>query len=97
MSSWADDIDGEEQPQTFTDAKGITTHIEYRINDDGKKVKVFQTLFFQSEKHRTAHRTVRAQCIMDLKGTILNSDSDAVVLMNGGEVDGGARQKQDVN
>ncbi|GJJ72242.1 translation initiation factor 3 subunit G [Entomortierella parvispora] len=40
MSSWADDIDGEDQPQTFTDAKGITTHIEYRINDDGKKVKI---------------------------------------------------------
>ena len=43
MSSWADDIDGEEQPQTFTDAKGITTHIEYTINDDGKKVKVRKT------------------------------------------------------
>ncbi|KAG0055859.1 translation initiation factor eIF3 subunit g [Gryganskiella cystojenkinii] len=39
-SNWADEVDGDEQPQTFTDAKGITTHIEYRINDDGKKVKI---------------------------------------------------------
>ncbi|KAF9583441.1 translation initiation factor eIF3 subunit g [Lunasporangiospora selenospora] len=39
-TNWADEVDGEEQPQTFTDANGITTHIEYRINEDGKKVKI---------------------------------------------------------
>ncbi|KAF9108868.1 translation initiation factor eIF3 subunit g [Mortierella sp. GBA35] len=39
-SNWADDDDGDELPQTFTDANGITTHIEFRLNDDGKKVKV---------------------------------------------------------
>ncbi|KAF9908301.1 translation initiation factor eIF3 subunit g [Linnemannia zychae] len=39
-SNWADEVDGVEAPQTFTDANGITTHIEFRINDDGKKVKV---------------------------------------------------------
>ncbi|KAI1318623.1 translation initiation factor eIF3 subunit g [Mortierella claussenii] len=39
-TNWADEVDGDELPQTFTDANGITTHIEYRVNDDGKKVKV---------------------------------------------------------
>ncbi|KAG0053324.1 translation initiation factor eIF3 subunit g [Gryganskiella cystojenkinii] len=39
-TNWADEVDGEEAPQTFTDANGITTTIEYRTNDDGKKVKV---------------------------------------------------------
>lgn len=39
-TNWADEVDGEDQPQTFTDANGITTTIEYRTNDDGKKVKV---------------------------------------------------------
>ena len=39
-TNWADEVDGDELPQTFTDASGITTHIEYRVNDDGRKVKV---------------------------------------------------------
>ena len=39
-TNWADEVDGEEQPQTFTDANGITTTTEYKINEDGKKVKV---------------------------------------------------------
>ncbi|KAF8925233.1 translation initiation factor eIF3 subunit g [Dissophora ornata] len=39
-TNWADEVDGEDQPQTFTDANGITTTIEYKTNDDGKKVKV---------------------------------------------------------
>ncbi|KAF9185710.1 translation initiation factor eIF3 subunit g [Haplosporangium sp. Z 767] len=39
-SNWADEVDGDELPQTFTDANGITTHIEYRFNEDGKKIKV---------------------------------------------------------
>lgn len=39
-TNWADEVDGEDQPQTFTDANGITTTIEYRTNEDGKKVKV---------------------------------------------------------
>ncbi|KAF9438858.1 translation initiation factor eIF3 subunit g [Entomortierella beljakovae] len=38
-TNWADEVDGEEQPQTFTDANGITTTIEYKTNEDGKKVK----------------------------------------------------------
>ncbi|KAG0242393.1 translation initiation factor eIF3 subunit g [Mortierella sp. GBA43] len=39
-TNWADDVDGEELPQTFTDANGITTHIEYRTNDDGRRVMI---------------------------------------------------------
>ncbi|KAF9273087.1 translation initiation factor eIF3 subunit g [Mortierella alpina] len=39
-SNWADEVDGDELPQTFTDANGVTTHIEFRINEDGKKVKI---------------------------------------------------------
>ena len=39
-TNWADEVDGVEAPQMFTDAHGITTHIEFRINEDGKKVKV---------------------------------------------------------
>ncbi|KAK3829242.1 MAG: eukaryotic translation initiation factor 3 subunit G-domain-containing protein [Benniella sp.] len=39
-TNWADEVDGDELPQTFTDANGITTHIEYRVNDDGRKVKI---------------------------------------------------------
>ncbi|KAK3815931.1 MAG: eukaryotic translation initiation factor 3 subunit G-domain-containing protein [Linnemannia elongata] len=39
-TNWADEVDGVEAPQTFTDANGITTHIEFRINEDGKKVKI---------------------------------------------------------
>ncbi|KAL1916794.1 uncharacterized protein VTP21DRAFT_5498 [Calcarisporiella thermophila] len=42
-ASWADEV-GEEldqfQPQIFTDENGLKTVIEYRINDDGKKVKI---------------------------------------------------------
>ncbi|KAF9896259.1 hypothetical protein BX616_007810 [Lobosporangium transversale] len=38
-TNWADEVDGEEMPQTFTDANGITTTIEYKTNEDGKKVK----------------------------------------------------------
>lgn len=61
MSSWADDIDGEEQPQTFTDAKGITTHIEYRINDDGKKVKVKKKRETHSSSRNRAQRASTAK------------------------------------
>ncbi|KAG0251327.1 translation initiation factor eIF3 subunit g [Actinomortierella ambigua] len=41
-ASWADEVEyeGEDQVETWTDANGITTTIEYRINEDGKKVKV---------------------------------------------------------
>ncbi|KAF8916931.1 translation initiation factor eIF3 subunit g [Dissophora ornata] len=39
-TNWADEVDGIEVPQTFTDSNGIKTHIEYRINEDGSKVKV---------------------------------------------------------
>ncbi|KAG0003507.1 translation initiation factor eIF3 subunit g [Entomortierella chlamydospora] len=39
-TNWADEVDGDESPQTFTDANGITTHIEYRVNEDGKKIKI---------------------------------------------------------
>ncbi|KAG0317693.1 translation initiation factor eIF3 subunit g [Dissophora globulifera] len=39
-TNWADEVDGEDQPQSFTDANGITTTIEYKTNEDGKKVKV---------------------------------------------------------
>ncbi|KAF8987808.1 translation initiation factor eIF3 subunit g [Podila verticillata] len=39
-TNWADEVDGDELPQSFTDANGITTTIEYRTNEDGKKVKV---------------------------------------------------------
>ncbi|KAG0296996.1 translation initiation factor eIF3 subunit g [Dissophora globulifera] len=39
-TNWADEVDGVELPQSFTDSNGITTHIEYRVNDDGKKVKI---------------------------------------------------------
>ncbi|KAF9928587.1 translation initiation factor eIF3 subunit g [Modicella reniformis] len=39
-TNWADEVDGEDQPQSFTDANGITTIIEYKTNEDGKKVKV---------------------------------------------------------
>ncbi|KAG0225083.1 translation initiation factor eIF3 subunit g [Actinomortierella wolfii] len=41
-ASWADEVEyeGEDQVESWTDANGITTTIEYRINEDGKKVKV---------------------------------------------------------
>ncbi|KAF9920168.1 translation initiation factor eIF3 subunit g [Modicella reniformis] len=39
-TNWADEVDGVELPQTFTDANGITTYIEYRVNDDGTKIKI---------------------------------------------------------
>ncbi|KAG2220285.1 hypothetical protein INT45_009900 [Circinella minor] len=41
--SWADEIEEEEdayQPKVFTDENGIKTIIEFRENEDGKKVKV---------------------------------------------------------
>ncbi|KAL0090089.1 eukaryotic translation initiation factor 3 subunit G-domain-containing protein [Phycomyces blakesleeanus] len=41
--SWADEVEEEEdafQPKAFTDENGIKTIIEYRENEDGKKVKV---------------------------------------------------------
>ncbi|KAI7870805.1 eukaryotic translation initiation factor 3 subunit G-domain-containing protein [Spinellus fusiger] len=42
-ASWADEIEEEEdafQPMAFTDENGIKTVIEYRENEDGRKVKV---------------------------------------------------------
>ncbi|RUP49004.1 eukaryotic translation initiation factor 3 subunit G-domain-containing protein [Jimgerdemannia flammicorona] len=42
-ASWADEVEEEEDsfaPQIFTDENGIKTIIEYRLNDDGKKVKI---------------------------------------------------------
>ncbi|GEM10746.1 translation initiation factor eIF-3 subunit 4 [Rhodotorula toruloides] len=40
--SWADDVEGAEFPARTetTDANGVTTIVEYRLNDEGKKVKV---------------------------------------------------------
>ncbi|KAI8147840.1 eukaryotic translation initiation factor 3 subunit G-domain-containing protein [Fennellomyces sp. T-0311] len=41
--SWADEIEEEEdayQPKVFTDENGIKTIVEFRDNEDGKKVKV---------------------------------------------------------
>ncbi|KAG0365070.1 translation initiation factor eIF3 subunit g [Gamsiella multidivaricata] len=39
-TNWADEVDGDESPQAFTDVNGITTHIEFRVDEDGKRVKV---------------------------------------------------------
>ncbi|KAF7729219.1 translation initiation factor eIF3 subunit g [Apophysomyces ossiformis] len=41
--SWADEVEEEEdafQPQVYTDENGIKVIVEYRENDDGKRVKV---------------------------------------------------------
>ena len=42
-TSWADDVDELELPksQEFVDEDGIRTTIEYTLNDEGKKVKVW--------------------------------------------------------
>ncbi|KAF9112549.1 hypothetical protein BGX27_003184 [Mortierella sp. AM989] len=48
-TDWAEDIEGDELlPQTFTDSNGITTYIEFRVDEDGKKVKM-------ATEHQTFH------------------------------------------
>ncbi|KAI0044783.1 translation initiation factor 3, RNA-binding subunit [Auriscalpium vulgare] len=39
-TSWADEVDGLEQPQSedYVDEKGVRTTVEYIVNDEGKKV-----------------------------------------------------------
>ena len=66
-SNWADEVDGDELPQTFTDANGITTHIEFRINEDGKKVKVLHVSFH--DQGRTNRRSVGSSSRIELGET----------------------------
>jgi len=57
MSSWADEIeegDGESElpppHEDFNETKGIKTVIEYKVNDDGKKVRVVKTFRVETRK-----------------------------------------------
>jgi len=55
MSSWADEVEqgGEELPpphEDFDENKGIKTIIEYKINDDNKKVRVVKTYRVETRK-----------------------------------------------
>ncbi|GAA6022752.1 hypothetical protein JCM11491_005568 [Sporobolomyces phaffii] len=46
LQSWADDVENQDFPprQESTDKDGVTTIVEYRLNDEGKKVKVTRKL-----------------------------------------------------
>ncbi|BGP34920.1 translation initiation factor eIF3 subunit g [Rhodotorula toruloides] len=60
--SWADDVEGAEFPPRTetTDANGVTTIVEYRLNEEGKKVKVTRkikrTLVKTTVNHVVAER-----------------------------------------
>lgn len=61
MSSWADEVEqgGEELPPPHEDidAKGIKTIIEYKLNDDNKKVRVVKT--YRVETRRVSKSLVK--------------------------------------
>lgn len=42
LTNWADDVESHDFPPRteVTDGNGITTIVEYKLNDEGKKVKV---------------------------------------------------------
>jgi len=55
MSSWADEVEqgGEDLPpphEDFDEAKGLKTIIEYKLNDDNKKVRVVKTYRVETRK-----------------------------------------------
>ncbi|GAA5867374.1 hypothetical protein JCM5296_005460 [Sporobolomyces johnsonii] len=62
LQSWADDVETQDFPprQESTDKDGITTIVEYRLNDEGKKVKVTRkikrTLVKTAVNHVVAER-----------------------------------------
>ncbi|GAA5824327.1 hypothetical protein JCM5353_007027 [Sporobolomyces roseus] len=62
LQSWADDVENQDFPprQESTDKDGVTTIVEYRLNDEGKKVKVTRkikrTLTKTSVNHVVAER-----------------------------------------
>lgn len=62
LQSWADDVENQDFPprQETTDKDGVTTIVEYRLNDEGKKVKVTRkikrTLVKTSVNHVVAER-----------------------------------------
>ncbi|GAA6061375.1 hypothetical protein JCM10212_005829 [Sporobolomyces blumeae] len=62
LQSWADDVENQDFPprQESTDKDGVTTIVEYRLNDEGKKVKVTRkikrTLVKTAVNHVVAER-----------------------------------------
>ncbi|GAA5953668.1 hypothetical protein JCM21900_001698 [Sporobolomyces salmonicolor] len=62
LQSWADDVETQDFPprQESTDKDGVTTIVEYRLNDEGKKVKVTRkikrTLVKTAVNHVVAER-----------------------------------------
>ncbi|GAA5953594.1 hypothetical protein JCM10213_002683 [Rhodosporidiobolus nylandii] len=62
LQSWADDVENQDFPprQESTDASGVTTIVEYRLNEQGQKVKVTRkikrTLVKTAVNHVVAER-----------------------------------------
>ncbi|KAF9456956.1 eukaryotic translation initiation factor 3 subunit G-domain-containing protein [Collybia nuda] len=62
-TSWADDVDEQEQPKNedFVDENGIRTTIEYTINDEGKKVKITRRTKRTLQKSVVEHTVAERQ------------------------------------
>ncbi|KAL8293438.1 hypothetical protein RQP46_000139 [Phenoliferia psychrophenolica] len=62
LQSWADDVESQDFPPRTetTDKDGVTTIVEYKLNDEGKKIKVTRkikrTLVKQTVNHAVAER-----------------------------------------
>jgi len=62
-TSWADDVDEQEQPkgEDYTDENGIRTTVEYTVNDEGKKVKITKKI------KRTLHKSLVNHTVAERK------------------------------